>query len=221
MAEEIKQKTEEKNEDNDNQKPDNKQVPQVSALPKPLTSKKSEKPKSPTLERMYIIPLKREYLKVPKYKRTARAVKTVKKFIARHMKVSDRDLSKIKLDPYFNNWIWKQGKKSPPNKIKVKAIKSEDIVTVSFAEIPDKVKFAKEKNERLHKKSEVKKAPVKSESQEPQKTEEEKTDEKEKEQAVAESHEKEAKQKAKADKHTAKVSKDKSAMSKRQVLSRH
>ena len=50
------------------------------------------------LEREYIVPLRREWLKVAKFKRANRAVKALKKFLARHMKVYDRDLRKIKLD---------------------------------------------------------------------------------------------------------------------------
>jgi large subunit ribosomal protein L31e len=195
--------------------------PQVQNDPKPKSiSVQDKKPKTQTLERTYVIPLKREYLKVPKYKRTSRAIKTIKKFIAKHMKVSDRDFSKIKLDPYFNNYIWKQGKKSPPNKIKIKALKSEGIVTVNFVEIPEQVKFTKTKNEKRHKKQEIKKAPVKTEA-EPQKTPEEQKEEKEKQQSVAESKEKIAEKAAKAEKHTGKVSKDKSSTKQRQVLSRH
>ena len=36
------------------------------------------------LEREYVIPLRREWMKVSRYKRTARGVKAVKKFVARH-----------------------------------------------------------------------------------------------------------------------------------------
>ena len=49
-------------------------------------------------EREYVIPLRKEWRKVANYRRTGRAVKEIKKFIARHMKVPDRDLNKVKLD---------------------------------------------------------------------------------------------------------------------------
>ena len=52
--------------------------------------------KSEKFEREYIIPLRREWQKVANYRRTGRAVKEIKKFIAKHMKVPDRDFSKVK-----------------------------------------------------------------------------------------------------------------------------
>ena len=49
-------------------------------------AKKEAEPKV-TLERTYIIPLRREWLKVPEYKRTNKAVKAIRQFIVRHMKI--------------------------------------------------------------------------------------------------------------------------------------
>ena len=62
-----------------------------------------------TLERTYVIPLKKEWSKVPSYKRTRKAIVAIKEFIARHMRVYDRDLDKIKIDSYLNNEIWARG----------------------------------------------------------------------------------------------------------------
>ena len=58
-----------------------------------------------TLEREYIVPLRKGWLKVPKHKRANKAVKTLKEFIARHMKLYDDDLRKIKIDMLLNNEI--------------------------------------------------------------------------------------------------------------------
>ena len=55
------------------------------------------------LEREYIVPLRKGWLKVPKYKRANKSMKTLKEFIAKHMKVYDRDLRKIKVDQILNN----------------------------------------------------------------------------------------------------------------------
>ncbi len=159
----------------------------------------------PTLEREYVIPLRRAVLKAPRYERTSRAIKTIKKFIARHMKVPERDTSKVKLDVFFNNEIWFRGRKNPPAKIKVKATKEGDIVKVDFVEMPEYVRFHKQKLEKRHKPSEKK--PEKAEEQKPQeeKSEEKKIEEKEKEQAVAEQHIKEAEIQAKVQKHLTKI----------------
>lgn len=87
-----------------------------------------------TLERIYIIPLKKEWSKVPSYKRTRKAIVAIKEFIARHMKVYDRDLDKIKVDIYLNNEIWAHGSRNAPTRVKVRAIKDKDIVHVTFAD---------------------------------------------------------------------------------------
>lgn len=123
----------------------------------------------------------------------------IKKFIARHMKIADRDLDKVKLDNYLNNELWFRGSKKPLAKIKVIAKRDGDVVRVELAEMPDKWKFEKIKHEKRHKKADKKVTEKKEEKEE--KTAEEKKDEKEKESAVAQVREKQAEMQAKADKH--------------------
>jgi len=105
------------------------------------------------IEREYIIPLRREWSKVPRYKKANRAIKAIKKFLARHMKIRDRDLDKIKIDKYLNEEIWFRGIRKPPHKIKVKAVKDGEIVRVELFEFPDKLKFKKMREEKTEKKS--------------------------------------------------------------------
>jgi len=94
------------------------------------------------LEREYIVPLREGWLKVPRYKRAKKAVKTLKEFMVKHMKVYDRDLRKIKVDIYLNNEIRFRGMKYPPAKIKVKAVKYEDgTVSVKLSELPKHIEF--------------------------------------------------------------------------------
>src|SRR3989339_763149 len=67
---------------------------------KPKTTPLKTKPvakETPELERIYIIPLREKCRSVPRYKKTNKAVKTIKEFIARHMRVQNRDLEKIKI----------------------------------------------------------------------------------------------------------------------------
>jgi len=158
------------------------------------------------MEREYVIPLRKEWIRVPQYERTGRAVKTIKKFIAKHMKVEDRDTDNVKLDVYFNNELWFRGRASPPSKIKVKARKEGNIVHVTFAETPKHVQHLKKKHEKVHKKADK---PVEKpvEEKKEEKTEEQKTAEKEKEKSVAEAAAKETKQEIKAQKHVTKVDK--------------
>lgn len=104
---------------------------------------KEEKEAKIVLEREYIIPLRKEWRKVPEYKRANKAVKAIKQFIAKHMKIYDRDLRKVKIDILLNNEIRFRGIKKPAPKIKVKAIKyDDDTVKVNLVDIPKHIEFA-------------------------------------------------------------------------------
>lgn len=76
------------------------------------------------IERTYIIPLRREWLRVPEYKRAKRAVAAVKNFLMRHMK--QHDISQIKLGTVLNEELWSRGMKNPPSRIKVNVVKEDD-----------------------------------------------------------------------------------------------
>ena len=155
-------------------------------------------------EREYIIPLRKEWQKVANYRRTGRAMKAIKQFIAKHMKVTDRNTDNVKLDMYLNKEVWFRGRKKPPAKIKVRAVKEGEIVKVYLMDEPEHIKFLKQKQEKRHKPAEQQKVQVKEEKKE-EKTEEQKTEEKEKEKSVAEARQMEAKQDAKVQKHLTKV----------------
>ncbi len=174
----------------------------------------AKKPVEPKveLEREYIVPLRKQWLKVPEYKRANKATKALKQFIAKHMKVYDRDLKKIKIEQDLNNEIRFRGMKKPPAKIKIKAKKYDnDIVRVELIDIPVHVKFARLRQEK--KKIELdKKAKAKQEerkiAEESQKSIEEKSEEsKEKKAASKEESLKIAKEQAKEMKHVSKEQK--------------
>ncbi|MFA5485412.1 MAG: 50S ribosomal protein L31e [Candidatus Pacearchaeota archaeon] len=114
----------------------------------PLKSKKDVKEEKIELERVYVVPLRKGFLKVPQYKRAKKAVKTLKEFLAKHMKVEDRDLNKVKIDIYLNNEIWFRGIKKPLSKIKVKAKKINGIVYAELEDVPDYVKWIKQKDDK-------------------------------------------------------------------------
>jgi len=103
-------------------------------------------------EREYVIPLRREWQKVARYKRTSRSIRAIKNFIAKHMRVPDRDTKKVKLDIYLNNEIWSRGTKKPPTKIRVKAIKKGDIIEVTLIKEPDYLKYVKARHDKRHSK---------------------------------------------------------------------
>lgn len=150
------------------------------------------------LERTYTVPLRKELLKAPKYKRAKKAIKAVKEFLAKHMKVPERELNKIKLDIWLNRAIWMRGIKNPPYKITVKATKdAEGNVKAEFVSLPPKYKVQQEillkkkakeeakkaEEEKRKKEEEAKKAEEKKieEEAKKEKEEEEKIEEKEKE----------------------------------------
>jgi len=71
-------------------------------------------------ERTYIIPLRRVFLKVPKYRRAKRTIAGVRSFLEKHMK-SDQ----VKLGMSLNDYIWERGMQNPPHKVKVTAKKDD------------------------------------------------------------------------------------------------
>jgi len=105
--------------------------------------------KTANVEREYTIPLREKCRPVARYKKTNKAIKTIKEFLVRHMKIRDRDLKKIRLDRYLNEFIWARGIKNPPHKVKVRAVKEGDIVRVELAEVTGKLKFKKAREEKL------------------------------------------------------------------------
>jgi large subunit ribosomal protein L31e len=84
-------------------------------------AKEKKKEEKVILERTYNVPLRRQFLKSPKYKRAKKAMNTLKEFLVKHMK-SD----KILVGRHANMKIWERGIKSPPHHIKIVAKKYED-----------------------------------------------------------------------------------------------
>ncbi len=80
------------------------------------------------LERAFNVPLRKEYLKAPHYKRTPKAVRALKEFLIRHMK-SD----KISIGQYANLKLWQHGIREPPHHIRIVAKKDESGMV--FAEL--------------------------------------------------------------------------------------
>jgi large subunit ribosomal protein L31e len=83
-------------------------------------TKKNEKNEI-VLERIYNVPLRKEWLKTQKYRRAKKAVNALQQFISKHMKSDD-----VKIGTHANLEIWKHGIKNPPHHINVKATKYAD-----------------------------------------------------------------------------------------------
>jgi large subunit ribosomal protein L31e len=109
------------------------------------------------VERIYIIPLKKTGMKSSKAAPTA--VKRVKSYLTKHMKVEAKD---IWIDDSLNKALWSHGKYKIPGKIRVKAVKFDDgVVEAYLPELEFKksrrelLKEEKEKKEPILKKDEV------------------------------------------------------------------
>ena len=68
-------------------------------------------------EQTYIIPLRKEFQKAPKYKRAKKAVNAVREYVQKHMKTDD-----VLIGPKLNLKIWEHGIKNPPHHVKVTAV---------------------------------------------------------------------------------------------------
>jgi large subunit ribosomal protein L31e len=73
-------------------------------------------------ERVYTIPLK-DTMRVPRYRRSNRAIKEVRSYLAKHMKTPEEN---VKIDKSLNELIWARGDSKPPLRVRVRAVKFED-----------------------------------------------------------------------------------------------
>ena len=80
-------------------------------------------------EKLFTIPLRKEWLKVPMYKRSKRAVDTVRKFVIKHVKDEN-----VKIGKHLNTKILERGRKNPPHKVQVKVVKDDDAMVVELAD---------------------------------------------------------------------------------------
>jgi large subunit ribosomal protein L31e len=86
------------------------------------------------LEREYIIPLRKEWLKASSFKRAKKSVRAAKEFLSRHMKV---DFDSVKIGKFLNEKLWERGMKNPPHKIKVKVVRENNIAKAELADLTE------------------------------------------------------------------------------------
>jgi large subunit ribosomal protein L31e len=105
-------------------------------------SRREEKEAEFVEERIYTVPLRRAWI-MPRNKRAPKALRIMKTFIQRHMKVGegvvkeegeDEEGGKIIISNEVNEEIWRRGIGKPPRKLRVRAAKDEEgNVTVFLA----------------------------------------------------------------------------------------
>lgn len=97
--------------------------------------------KTAQLERIYNIPLRREWKKVPKNERGKKAASAIRLFVAKHMKSYD-----VKISQKVNETIWIRGIQKPPHSMRIKA--SKDAKGVVRVMLPDETIEAPKKEEK-------------------------------------------------------------------------
>jgi len=104
------------------------------------------------MERNYVIPLRKEFSKAPKYKRASKSIRAIREFVMKHMKVE-----KVILGKYLNDEIWRNGPKNPPTKVSVKIVKEENKARVELIGAPEEpVKEESKETKKKKVKEEVK-----------------------------------------------------------------
>jgi large subunit ribosomal protein L31e len=93
-------------------------------------------------ERIYTIPLSRAWI-APRKKRTPRAMRMVKAFVEKHMKIEtgikgeeeEEEAGRLVISDEVNRKLWSHGIEKPPRNIRVRAVKDkEGVVTLYLAE---------------------------------------------------------------------------------------
>jgi len=106
------------------------------------SKKKKEAEEEIVEERTYTIPLGKALIKPPK-KRAPRAMRMIRAFITKHMKLAvraeeeeeEKELPQLVISEEVNEKVWGKGIGKPPRKIRVRAAKDKDgNVTVYLAE---------------------------------------------------------------------------------------
>ena len=112
----------------------------------------AEKEAEKEIERIYVIPLRRA--KIGRSSLAApRAVKEVRSFLTKHMKV---DSDNVWIDDSLNRELWSRGKFKIPSKIRVRAVKFEDgVVEATIPELG-----VKKSRRELLKEEKEKKTPI-------------------------------------------------------------
>jgi ribosomal protein L31E len=116
-------------------------------------------------EAEYIIPLRKEVMKVPKYDRTKKSVIAVREFLIKHTKSKN-----VLLGKELNKKLQEHGRKNVPPRIHVKVIKDEEKYKAELIGFP--IELEKDKKTKEDKKK-TKEAP----KEEPKETDKEKAEE--------------------------------------------
>ncbi len=123
------------------------------------------------MERTYVIPLRKAFMKTPSYNRTNRAVREVQIFLKHHMKTET-----VKMGEELNKALWARGDSKPPARVTVLCKKEDDVVYAElvgtdFAKKDFSEEALKEAAEKKPKKAPAKETTPKADKKKAEKTE--------------------------------------------------
>jgi len=96
------------------------------------------------MKESYVIPLRKEFQKAPRYKKTSKAMRALKEFLIKHTKTD-----KIIIGKYLNQELWKNGPKNPPPRVKVRITKEEDFIKAELIDAPEEKPKIEEKKKTI------------------------------------------------------------------------
>ncbi|MBR9680087.1 MAG: 50S ribosomal protein L31e [Candidatus Altiarchaeota archaeon] len=83
------------------------------------------------MERIIVVPL-RKARRGPRTKFTQKAIKFVRSFVCRHMKVEE-----VKIGSELNEMIWEKGRKNPPRRVEIRVYKQDNVAFVEISSIKE------------------------------------------------------------------------------------
>jgi large subunit ribosomal protein L31e len=96
-------------------------------------------------KRIHTIPLRKEFNKVSKWRRSKKAVTALRDYVKKHYRMDS-----VVIGKELNEKIWSRGNKKPPARVKVVALKKDDKVFLYLEEKykePEKEEEKKKKEE--------------------------------------------------------------------------
>lgn len=122
------------------------------------------------LERIYTVPLSKAYDYI-RTRRTERAVKLLRAFVSRHMKV---ELEDVRISEGINALLWRDSMQKPPRRVKIRAVRENDKARAwllgeeeEIKKIADEKKKAAEAKKKEEEKKAAAKSPAKKEGEKP------------------------------------------------------
>ena len=78
-------------------------------------------------ERIYTINLRKDFIKVARWRRANRAIRFIKNFIKRHLKVEE-----VRIGKDLNEYVWYRSRENPPARVRVIVTKEDKKAIVNL-----------------------------------------------------------------------------------------